>query len=390
MKNIVLIIVFLVSIIPSLFAQKPVSDYLSVDKVVLQIPDSLAKTTTSIASYISANFTSDEDKVRAVFIWLATNIHYDIDNMFAINFYEKKEEKIAKLLNTRKGICENFAAVFTDVCINLGIQAYTVEGYTKQDGFTSFIPHAWNAARIDTTWYLFDATWASGYSMNGKFIKKVDNSYYKVNPSSLIKSHMPFDFLWQFLNYPVTSGEFYENKVQQNTSKPFYSYVDSIKAHESLSHLEQLSASAERIQRNGVKNSMIFDRLQHIKLELENEKQSKMVNLYNAAVADYNGGINTFNEFIQYRNKQFKPKKTDTEIQEMIDVAANHLKDARLKLSKIEQPDVNVTTLVAQLDKGLSDVEKQVLEQQNWLTVYFSKGKVGRNSMFYETKTWWD
>ena len=36
--------------------------------------------------------------------------------MFATNIYETKEEKIAKPLMTRKGICENYAALFIAFC----------------------------------------------------------------------------------------------------------------------------------------------------------------------------------------------------------------------------------------------------------------------------------
>lgn len=52
--------------------------------------------------------------------------------MFAINFYEKKEDKIAKPLKTRKGICENYASLFTDICIKSGLKSFVIEGYTSK------------------------------------------------------------------------------------------------------------------------------------------------------------------------------------------------------------------------------------------------------------------
>ncbi len=36
--------------------------------------------------------------------------------------------------------------------------------------------------------------------------------------------------------------------------------------------LDQLYSVAYRIEKNGLKNSLVFDRLQHIKLEIENIK----------------------------------------------------------------------------------------------------------------------
>ena len=41
-----------------------------------------------------------------------------------------------------------------------------------------------------------------------------DDDYFMMKPEKAIKSHMPFDPLWQFLNYPITSTEFYEDEFE--------------------------------------------------------------------------------------------------------------------------------------------------------------------------------
>jgi hypothetical protein len=320
-------------------------------------------------------------------VWLATNIRYDVANMFAINFYEKPEEKIAKALSTRQGICADYAALFQEVCTKVGIKSFVVEGYTKQNGFADYIPHAWAAASVAGEWLLFDPTWGSGYISNGKFVKKLNESYYAAKPSVLIKSHMPFDYLWQFLNYPVSNQEFYEGKVAQNKTKPFFSYTDSIQGYEQLKHTQQLNATASRIERNGIKNSMIFDRLHHIKLQLENEQQSNTVELYNGATMDYNDAIRYYNDFIEYRNKQFSPIKRDAEIQAMLDEAVNKIASAKGKVKGIEHPDASTAGLILQFNKSVDDIETHLQEMQEWLKKYFSKGKMGRRSMFYKV-TW--
>ncbi len=372
----------------TIFAQKTtVNGFSTIDKKALQIPDSLTKTTDLIARYINSNFLTDNDKSRAIFIWVATNIQYDVDNMFAINFYEKKEEKIAKPLRTKKGICENYASLFTDICIKSSIKSFKIEGYTKQNGFADYIPHAWCVAFIDSSWFLFDPTWGSGYINGGKFFKKIDNDYFKVNPKKLIKSHIPFDYLWQFLNYPITNQEFYEGKTQQNKTKPYFSFKDSVQVFEKQNYIDQLTSSAYRVEKNGLKNSLVFDRLQHLKLTIENYKQTTTIDLYNSAVADYNEGINSLNDFIKYRNNHFTPKKTDPQIENMIDFADNKLKEAKNKLAQITNPDINTANLIRQLTKSIDDVSIQITEQQNWLKLYFSKSKTGRKSMFYKV-TW--
>ncbi len=186
-----------------LTAQKTaINEYTAVDKKVLELADSSAKTTTGIANYIVSNFTSNTDRVRAIFIWTATNIQYDLDNMYAIDFYETTEDKVNRTLTTHKGICENYAAVFNEICLKAGIKSFVVDGYTRQN---SNLPHAWCAALIDTAWFMFDPTWGSGYIENKTFHKKIDNNYFKVNPLVFIKTHMPFDYLWQFSQYPITN-----------------------------------------------------------------------------------------------------------------------------------------------------------------------------------------
>jgi len=384
------LIIFFVLFTNTIFAQKTaLNEYSLIDKKALQLPDSLTKTTEDISNYILTNFVSDKDRARAIFIWIASNIRYDIENMYAINFYEKKEDKISKPLKTRKGICENYASLFTDICLKSGIKSFVVEGYTKQNGFTDYLSHAWSAALIDSSWFLFDPTWGSGYINGGKFYKKINNDYYKVNPSSLIKSHIPFDYLWQFLYYPVTNLEFYEGRTQQNKAKEYFNFNDSIQLYEKQTYIDQLISSAYRVEKNGVKNSLIFDRLQHLKLEIENERQNKTIDIYNSAIIDYNDGVNAFNEFINYRNKQFTPKKSDTEIQNMIDVSENKLKEAKSKTIQISTTDANTLNMLRQLLKSIDDVSTQVAQQQEWLKLYFSKGKSGRKSMFYERKVSW-
>lgn len=370
-----------------IYAQKTiVNKFSEIDKKALQIPDSLTKNTNLIASYITTNFSTDSDKSRAIFIWVASNIQYDIDNLFAINFYEKLEDKIAKPLSTRKGICENYASLFTDICLKSGLQSFVIEGYTKQNGFTDYIPHAWSAALIDNSWFLFDPTWGSGYVNGGKFFKKINNEYYKASPTTIIKSHIPFDYLWQFVNYPVTNQEFYEGKTQQNNTKQFFNFKDSLQVYQKQSYIDQLVSTVYRVEKNGIKNSLLFDRLRHLKIEIENDRQAKSVNLYNSAVADYNDGINGFNDFINYRNKQFTPNKSDSEIQGIIDVPFNKLKEAKNKLGQISDPDTNKSNMIRQLIKLIDDASSHITEQQDWLKVYFSKNKYGRKSIFYVRK----
>ena len=394
MKISLLFLLFILTYSVAAQTNKNPDPFARVDNKILAIPKDLANTTSGIAAFIKTNFESDSDKARAVFIWIANNIQYDIENIFAINFYESSEERIHKIMATRKGVCSGYADLFNEICQKSGIKSFVIIGYTKQNGFADYIPHAWNAAWINNKWSLFDATWGSGYISNHKFVKRINNAYYNANPTIFIRDHIPFDPLWEMLNYQVTNQEFYEGITQQNASKPYFNYTDSILVWEKQTKMEQWASAARRIEQNGLKNSMIFDHLYHIIRLIEIEEQTEKtnahnetVNLYNSTLPDYNSGINFLNDFINYRNKQFKPLKTDAALQAMVDSASVHINAAKSKLRKITNPDSTLTGLIISANKSLDEVEVRLQEQQEFLDKYFKKNKLGRKTMF--TKYTW-
>ncbi len=365
-------------------APDPPNPYAEIDRKALLLPDSLTKSTESIAVYINSNFHSNEDKVRAAFIWVAGNIRYDVPNMYVINYYEKKEDKIAKPLQTREGICENYASLFTDICEKAGIPSFVVQGYVKLNKQVSNISHAWCVAKIDTTWYLFDPTWAAGYINNGAFVPKINNAFYKTKPSNFIQAHMPFDPLWQLLYHPVSFADFNKERVKEDSGRAFFNFPDSITTYEKQTQGERDQASYIRIDNNGTKNAQVFNQLLYIRQTIEEAK----INQYNAAVADYNNAIANFNEFIRYRNKQFIPLRPDAEIQALLDSASGPYNLAKMKLSKINNPGPNIQNLILPMQKQMNDFSEQLEEQEVWLAKYFSKGKSGRRGMFYTKVNW--
>lgn len=388
MKNIFCIIVVLILSCPAR-ADKPMTGFAEIDKKALEIPASQTTNTADIAAYIMANFSTQTAKVRAAFIWTASTFEYDIENMYAINFHEKEEEKIAKTLKTHKGICENYAAVFNDICTKCKLRSYVVAGYTKQNGSASYLPHAWCAVMVDNEWYLFDPTWGSGFESDNKFVRKINNYFFMARPADLIRSHMPFDPMWELLHYPITNQEFYEGKTEPNTSKPYFSFADSINVYEQLDETAQYKAAVRRTEANGIKNGIIYDRLANLKQAIEINRQTEEVNThnnkintYNDAVADYNNAISDFNDFIQYRNARFMPPKTDAQIQGMIDSADNKIVRAKRKLASIKEPNSSLGAMMSSLQKMITEATGAVDEQKDFVAKYLSKGKLGRKTMF--------
>lgn len=358
-------------------------DYESVDREIRNIPDSLTVSTQKIASYINSHFVNEEDKIRAVFYWTATNISYDVENMYAINFNESPEDKIKKALETKKGICMHYAQMFNEIANKAGIKSVLVEGYTMQNGYTDYIPHVWNGAKINGSWYVFDATWGSGYIQNGKFIRKINNSYFKGKPYVVINTHMPFDYLWQFMEFPITNQEFYERRVGINRSKPRFDFESEISKYESLTEAEQLEASVGRIEQMGVKNAMIFDRLAWKKRQLEYVRMKKMADDFSVISTQYNQAVNELNEFIAFRNKQFRPEVNADELKAKISRPKTKLIDCQQKLGNFSPVDDSNKGHFDTLKKAVDAALAQVIEHEAFVKEYLSKPKIARKMLFY-------
>lgn len=264
MKNIYILLAFLFSILS--FGQANV-EYAVIDKKMAEIPQNSSTSTDAIAEYINSNFKTENEKIRAVFYWTASNITYDIKNMYAVTLNENPQGRITKTLKTKKGICGDYAAIFNEIATLVGVKSVFVEGYTKQNGKVATLSHAWCAAKIENKWYLFDPTWGSGAVYNGKFIKKRNDYYFKTEPEKIISSHIPFDYLWQFLNYPITNQEFYDGKIQVNRSKKYFDYQAEIDKYEKLSDGDKAFETAERIQKNGILNNLILEQYNYKKNE---------------------------------------------------------------------------------------------------------------------------
>ena len=374
---------FIFIIFSNVFYGQTTNPFASIDNIMDKIPVESTKSTGIISKYINANFTNDNDKVRAAFYWTAASITYDLENMFAINFNETKEDKINKTLKSRKGICINYAEIFNDIVNKVGIKCVVIEGYTKQNGKADYVAHAWCGVKLNDDWFVFDPTWASGYvNQNKQFIKKINNNYYMANPVKIIESHMPFDYLWQFLGYPISNEQFLSGKIKTDKTKPPFDYYNQIELYENLSYLEKLKASAERIALAGVKNALVFDRLANKKAEIENLNSNKNAESFNNIATNFNEAILLYNNFINYRNTQFKPTFQDATLKELIETPRNVLFKCKEEIYTLKNSDSANLQLVNGLKKSINQALLDAEEQLKFVTLYISKSKSERKLLF--------
>lgn len=356
--------------------------YTDIDNKISKIPVELNHSTTGIAKFITDNFKTDSEKIRAVFYWTATNISYDVPNMFAPNQLETVQEKIENTLKSKKGVCIHYAEVFNDISNKMGIKCRIIDGYTKQNGKVATLAHAWCAAKIENRWFVFDPTWGAGGINNGKFIKKLNNAYFKVEPSKMIDSHMPFDYLWQFLNYPVTNAEFYEGKTQLDKTKKYFDFEKEIALYCKISENDQLFESAKRIEKNGLKNALILDYYTIKKNQWNNLMQNANIDKLNAIVDELNGAVVQLNDFIMYRNKKFKPTFSDEVINKMIQTPREKLEKCQNDIFKIGIVGAENLSNLTSVKKTIAQALVQADEHAAFVKDYLSKSKFIRKTMF--------
>ena len=190
--------------------------YDKVDRHVLNAPASAEATIESLAAYLVEPAKNDREKARAIFRWITENIDYNVEVFFGGGSGSAKSEDVLK---SRRSICYGYSDLFLSLAREAGLDAVRITGYGKGYGyvpgknFSGPFNHAWNAVKINGSWYLIDCTWGAGFvNGEGEYVRKFDDHYFMTPPSQFIFSHFPEDFRWQLLNQPLTRGE-YENLV---------------------------------------------------------------------------------------------------------------------------------------------------------------------------------
>jgi transglutaminase/protease-like cytokinesis protein 3 len=165
--------------------------------------------------------------VQSVFSWVTDNVRYDLNKYYDIkkrgglkrNTKFKSETEYKSYL-LKKGVCEDYALLFDSVLKQLGYESYIVTGYTKdvRGRVSGSVGHAWSAVKVNGEWKLYDPTWGAGYVQDGKkFVKKYNEKWYDANPEYMIKTHMPFDPVWQMMNTPLSYKNFDTNKENSSS-----------------------------------------------------------------------------------------------------------------------------------------------------------------------------
>lgn len=173
-----------------------------------------------LAKLLAEGLTNDYDKVRSFYIWIASNIKYD---MHAYTYDRSGGQSVNQVLRSGKALCSGYSLLFNYFCDQANITSEILEGYAKGYGYRKKqrfkkSNHAWNAVNIYGRWYLLDATWASGSPINPdrKKSKEEVESWFLTDPAQFALTHLPEDPSWQLLDHKVTLSAFETGEIESN------------------------------------------------------------------------------------------------------------------------------------------------------------------------------
>lgn len=204
-----------------------------------------SQTVPELATEIVGDITDDSLQVRALYEWVTDHIAYDI-KLFkkagrrnVEEFVEMQQPEV--VLKDKKAVCMGYSILFTELCHALDIPVETVPGYSKRidpstgKHYVSDMLHSWNAVKVHQKWYLIDLTWSAGFvdSQKWKFHKRLNEDFYLSEGEEFIGRHLPFDPLWQLMDYPLTQREFrlYKEMPPQKEEGRNFSYKDTLELH---------------------------------------------------------------------------------------------------------------------------------------------------------------
>lgn len=355
------------------------------------IPDSVTGSPAAMAAYLVAHSTDQLSALRSLYGWMSSHITYDMVNTFRPDYYKDTADAIVKTLQTRTAVCQGYASLFMDVCRRAHMPAWLVAGYTLTNGKIDNASHAWVAVFVNNQWQFMDPTWGAGSVTSHKYTAKLNWQYFGVAPAVFIKTHVPFDPLFQLLEQPLRHDEVRDGKWAAAAGRPLFAFKDTLAAYNVLPLYKRAENVVARIDRYGVTNQLISGEMTYLinvatvgKQNEEVLEQNRTADRINEASTKYNQAINTFNEYVVFKNNQFSPSRPDREIREWVDAMADQVAVIEKKIAGIRVSDPHNKSVLAEIEESTAQLKRRVAEEQAFVTKYIKTGKLFRKSLFYK------
>lgn len=285
-----------------------------------------------------------EDTIHSVYHWVCNNIRYDVkkanenakkkgrNKTFKVKSIEDQERfLLQKVIQDKKGVCQDYSILFRDIVNYLGYESHIIKGYTKNSKgkINKKMGHTWNVVKVNGEWKLYDPTWGSGTVKEGKtFVKNYNEKWFDVNPEEMIKTHMPFDPMWQLFDQPITYHIF-EFGSASSPNNIIYEYEELIATHMERGKKQQLEDQLSRSLQIGSGISLVSRWRSTISKNIGQQGKKSQYNLLNETGNNLKKCVDLFNEYVDAKNDRFSDNKWS------LDYTRQYLEEINSELSII-------------------------------------------------------
>ncbi len=198
------------------FAQTINPKYKKVDDAVQKLGALTKFNVADIADTITENFSTNEEKARAIFYWIANNIAIDPK---AIKQQDEKNKLPEKVIELRRATPLGFSLLVQEMCSYAKIRCLSVDGFVKNHAYeinekSDEKNYSWNVVQLGQspeTWYYIDACRASGF-LDPKltsFTKHFTSQYFFADKKLFNLIYFPDNMAWQLGGGNKSIKDFY-------------------------------------------------------------------------------------------------------------------------------------------------------------------------------------
>ena len=205
------------AVLQAVSAPLPTVNYDEVDRRTRAVPKEAAESIEMLAAALVKGCRNDREKARAIFTWIAENIVYDTDGLSDPTRVEIRPNQIIKVKLT---LCLGYARLYEVLARAAGLEVVVITGASRSSSVApefvllakptergmAYIPHAWNAVKLDGQWYLLDATDAGTQKKSGGKTVAVEHilpDLFLMQPDRAILKYWPDEDKWQLLKTPI-------------------------------------------------------------------------------------------------------------------------------------------------------------------------------------------
>jgi len=332
-----------------------------------------------------------QDTMLAVYNWVTDNIRYDIDKVGSGVYYLQKQDFVADVIKSKRGVCQHYSELFNAIANELGYEAYVIGGYVLKNGeISDDIGHAWNVVKRDGDWKLYDSTWGAGLLDGRTFRKRYDKKWFETDPEVFIKTHVPFDPIWQLRKHPVNNFDYAKGQLNSSVYRSF-NYKDSINLFSRQDEKSKLMSSYKRMKNAGLNNRVLKDWIKVMERNIEvfehNEKVEVMnshVDILNNTIGEMNQVVSTFNNYIEGKNRRFKSSKwTDERLkQTIVDMRTSSTKALSNLRSIRDTENDDLRKNVRNNLNSLLDIRRNIDQETEFMIRYIEANPIERKALF--------